>query len=413
MVRPAVDWISASVERRRAGRGPLTTEYREHRPNRAEFFREVRERGLDVRFGLAIAAIHLLLTAPLSALAAVVMRRVLLRSGFGLRPSLWLALLYAFGTPTFFRTGHLSHNLLVAHGTLFAFALLQRPGGAEGEPRRLAAAGALLGFGVLCDYSGVVPLVALGLFCFAKLVQQRGAREAVKGTAWLAAGVAGPLAALVVYDAWAFGTPFLPAQAHMPATPLSVYGLRGFDWPAVDLLWANLVDPRFGLLSFGPILALALFTPWLVRRGTSLVPAADIALALGLALALLVFTAANQYSRLQWNTGFRMLAPAVPLLFLAATAVLVRLPRPLAIALGALAVAQAWCIAMIREGAWQSVVAVARDGPTLPWLTVLWKMGDTYAPFLQHTGPQALPLFVLAGAAVALLWRRPRPAAGA
>ena len=39
----------------------------------------------------------------------------------------------------------------------------------------------------------------------------------------------------------------------MPATPLSVYGLLGFGLPAADLLWENLVAPRYGLLSFGPI----------------------------------------------------------------------------------------------------------------------------------------------------------------
>ena len=74
------------------------------------------------------------------------------------------------------------------------------------------------------------------------------------------------------------------------------------------------MDPRFGLLTFGPLLALAFAQPLVAARTHApRVAGPERALAFGLFVALLVFTSANQYARLQWNTGFRMLAPALPL----------------------------------------------------------------------------------------------------
>ncbi len=407
-VRPLVDAIVARVDRARALRGtPLTHEYRETRSNRVEFFRKVRERGLDVRFGLAIAAIHLLCTAPLSALSVVVMRTLLLGSGFGTRAALWLALLYAFGTPVFFRTGHLNHNLLVAHFTLFAFALLYRKNGAEADPRRLFGAGVLAGLAVLCDYSGVVTLAALGVYALWKL--RRGAvPRPVSRTLWMGAGAALPLTLLFAYQAWAFGHPFLPAQHYMPATNLSVQGWSGFDWPSLGLLGANLFDPRFGLFAFGPVLALGFAAPLLVRRGRSRLAAPELTLALGLFGALWLFTGANQYASIQWNTGFRMLVPAVPLLFLATAATMAAMPRGWAVSIAAVAVAHAACLAMVREDVVASVTQLWAHGITLPWLTVLWKMGDQYLPLLQRTGPQSLPLLLVVALAIGFLWWRPR-----
>src|SRR5690606_22237171 len=45
--------------------------YDDPRPNRTRFMNEMRARGLDVKLGLAAAAIHLLFNVPLGALAAV------------------------------------------------------------------------------------------------------------------------------------------------------------------------------------------------------------------------------------------------------------------------------------------------------------------------------------------------------
>ena len=40
----------------------------------------------------------------------------------------WLALLYAFGTPVFFRTGFINHNMILGHFTFVAFLAMWNPG---------------------------------------------------------------------------------------------------------------------------------------------------------------------------------------------------------------------------------------------------------------------------------------------
>jgi hypothetical protein len=392
---------------RAASTAAIPLQYQDDRPLRVEFFREVRERGLDIRFGLAAFATQVLCMALLSAAGVVCLRTILLRSRFGERASLWLSLLYGFGTPVFFRTGFLNHNLLIAHFALFAFALLYRPGGAQTRPLPLSAAGAAAGFGLLCDYSAVVTLVALGSYAFWKLWRATSSSETLRGMAWMVAGASLPIAVLLAYQAWAFGNPFLPAQYYMPSTDLSVHGWNGLGWPALDLVARNLFDPAYGIFAFAPILLLGLLAPLLVRAGTCRLPAAEVGFCLALFAALLLFVSANQFARLQWNTGFRMLAPAVPFLFLAAAAVLDRMPERVAFGLGALAVAQSWCIAMVREDAFGSVVTVLSHGITFPWLTSVWRAGGSYLPFLQKTGAQGLPLILLAALLLVFIWGLP------
>lgn len=60
---------------------------------------------------------------------------------------------------------------------------------------------------------------------------------------------------------------------------------------------------------------------------------------------------------------------------------------------------------MARESVPVSLARVFTSGFELPWLEVLEKTAATYAPFLEH-GTSPLPLFVLTGAVLWLLWRR-------
>ncbi|MCA9510917.1 MAG: hypothetical protein KC560_09460 [Myxococcales bacterium] len=405
VVRPLVDRVVEPIVARRANAEPPA--FDDPRPNRRAFFEKTFRRGLDVRFGLAAGAIQALGFAPLAAAMVVVLHGLLLRMGFARRASAELALLYAFATPLFFRAAFLNHNLLVAHATLACFALLWSDGGITTRPARLALAGFATGFGLLCDYAGAVPVVVLGLYALERLVRALPLPSALARMAAMVGGACVPVGALLAYQAWAFGNPFLPAQHYMPATQYSGEGWNGFDWPALDLLAENLFDRRFGLFAFGPLLLLAFARP-LVRRARVRRP--EIALAYGLFVALLVFTSANQFARLQWNTGFRMLAPVVPLLFVALADVWVALPRRVALALGALATAHAWCIAMVRADALASVETVLRDGPRLPWLTSIWRAGGTYLPLPAgvEAGPAllALPFLALGAALVALVATR-------
>jgi hypothetical protein len=220
------------------------------------------------------------------------------------------------------------------------------------------------------------------------------------------AGACIPVGALLAYQAWAFGHPLFPAQHYMPATQYSGEGWNGFDWPALDLLTQNLFDARFGLFAFGPILLAALAHPFVVKRGVAHVKRPELWLGFGLFLALLIFTSANQFARLQWNTGFRMLAALIPPLFVVCADVLVRIPHRFVVPLGALAIFHSWCIAMIRSDAWSSLTDVVVSGPRLPWLTSMWRAGGTYLPFEASASLLALPFLVLSAAAIGIVWTR-------
>jgi len=405
LLRPAVDAVVERVARRRAATGhELSADYDDPRPNRRRFFRQVRQRGLDVRFGLAAGIIQLGYTAPLSALGAWVMWLLLGRLGFAKRPALLLAALYAFGTPVFFRSGFLNQNLTVAHLGLFAFALLFDPSERAPSRRRLLGAGLLAGWCVVCDYSGLVSAAALGGYALARLHRSRPAGPAGRGAAALCVGGLASAAVLLGYQAWAFGNPLLPAQRLMPPTPLSGAGWSGLQLPAPDLLWKNLADPRFGLFVAGPVLLLAFGAP---RRSEAERPALagpERWLAVGLPLLLLLFASSISYARLQWNTGVRYLIPAVPFLFLLAATTLVRLPQRLALAIGVLALFQSWALAMVRDAPLQSLVTVCSSGLQLPWLSVLGRMGGQYLPLLASRPPDPTALLGLAAALLTVLW---------
>jgi hypothetical protein len=404
LFRPAID---IAVERVVAGReGKPPPEFNDPRPNRRAFFEKTYSKGLDIRFGLAAGVVQAFGFAPLAALMVVVMFRLLLRFGFSHRESTGLALLYAFGTPLFFRTGFLNHNLLVAHATLACLALLYEPGRVVQEPRRLAFAGIAIGFGLLCDYAGAVPVIVMGIYALARLASVLPPGAAVLRMAPMIAGACIPIGALLAYQAWAFGHPLFPAQQYMPATQYSGEGWNGFDWPALDLLFQNLFDRRFGLFAFGPILLAALAHPFIVGRETARVKRPELWLGFGLFAALLLFTSANQFARLQWNTGFRMLAALIPPLFIVCADVLTRLPHRFLVPLGVVAIFHSWCIAMIRADAWESLTAVLSSGPKLPWLTSIWRAGGTYLPFEASASLLALPFLVLSALGVVATWTR-------
>lgn len=129
-----------------------------------------------------------------------------------------------------------------------------------------------------------------------------------------------------------------------------------------------------------------------------------------------VFFSFVQYTRLQWVTGIRYLAAILPFMFLAAAAVLVRLPKVLAAGLLFLSLVINWSLAMVRSqgSVLDNVERVFIAGFQLPWLTVIGKTAAQYAPWLQGG---VSPLFILgltAGVIVLIWWIRDpwKPLAG-
>ena len=405
LLRPVIDRVVEQVRQARAANPGNEPEYNSSYPMAREFYRLARERGLDIKFGLAAAVMQMLLMAPLSALSAVVLFYILLSLTGSTRKSVALALLYAFATPVFYRTAQLNHNLLVSHFALFAFALLWRPWDEPAHPRRpqYLWAGLLCGWAVLLDYSGVVVLMALAIYA---VVRYRSLPTEVRSRRDLVLFVAGaiiPLVILAGYQWSSFGSPFFPAQHYMPPATFTGFGYQGMDWPHLDLLLETAFGMRYGLFMSTPLLLLALYAPAWFSRGKRLLADRETWFVLLFSLAFFLFCAANQYGRMQFNTGVRMVVPVTPFLFLLAAGVLQRMPYKLALVTGVVATYWSWCLAMYRDveqgwGVFESLIHITTEGPRLPWLRTVELMG-----FIPR-GPYTILLLAFAVGIIWVIW---------
>jgi hypothetical protein len=406
LARPAIDRIVDRVQRSRAAsRDSTSGEYKTIYPMAQEFHRQARERGLDVKFALAAWVVQAFCMAPISALGVVVMFYILHGLTSSTRKSLILALLYAFATPVFYRTAQLNQNLLVCHFALFAFAALWRPWDDALAPRRprYLLAGLLAGWTVVLDYSGVVALLFISIYC---LIRRRSLPESAKSRFDLlhfALGVLVCAAVLMSYQWSSFGHPIYPAQRYMPDTEFSGAGYRGMGLPQLGLLWDTSFGMRFGLFTSAPLLLLSLYIPGWFRNRGGLLEKREAVCLIVFSLAFFLFCAANQYGHLQFNSGVRYIVPVVPYLFLLASGVLLRMPRLLAVIAGIISVYWSWCLAMYRDveqglGIFESIIHVTFEGFRLPWLVTLDRMG--YLP----GGASALPLLILSSVLIWALW---------
>jgi hypothetical protein len=260
----------------------------------------------------------------------------------------------------------------------------------------------------VCDYSGLVAVAALSLY---GLARRRDLPPAAKSAddAWRWMGGLAVCAAVLMGYQWAcFGHPLLPAQNYMTPAQYSEQGYVGMDWPRLDLLWDTAFSIRYGLFTSAPLLLLALY-PGAWRDRTRLVGGRETWCIAAYCVLFLLFCSANQYGRMQFNTGVRHIVPVSPFLFLVAAGVLVRLPAVLATCVALLAGYWSWCLAMYRDveqglGVLESVIHVTFEGFRLPWMKTLGAMG--------YLGDHvtATPLLVLFGAFVWVLWRPMREA---
>jgi len=109
--RPAIDRI---VERVRVARqendAAAPPRYDAPTEKDRRFYDQAWRRGFDVKFGLASFVMQSFGMAVISALGVAVMYLLLASVLASAGTALSMALLYAFGTPVFFRTGFLNHN---------------------------------------------------------------------------------------------------------------------------------------------------------------------------------------------------------------------------------------------------------------------------------------------------------------
>ena len=412
LARPVIDPIVKKVQQNRAAAG-LTEppSYNSPWPMQREFYKEAWLRGFDVKFGLANFVMQSFCMAPVSALGVIVMFFVLRRMFESDGTALWLSLLYAFGTPVFFRTGFLNQNMMLGHVAFMGFVTMWNPSGSErwSTTTRFFLGGLAGGAALLFDYSGALLLLGLFLYGLAKRVGDGSPAHILRHSGWYVLGALGPVFLLWLYQWRSFGHPFYPGQHWMPSVEWIELGYQGYGWPQLELLVALAFDHRFGFFVASPLMALALLCP-LMGRGMRRIPNVELTTVLLLFLALIVFFSGSNYTRLQFNTGIRYMAPALPFLFLPAAAVLMRLPRVVVYLIAVLMVTESWCLAMIREverdlGVLDPMLRVFLGGFQLPVLTTLSRLSGPYGEFFQH-GVSPYPLFALTASVLYGVWSR-------
>jgi len=408
--RPAIDFAVNRVQEGRKQAPKASAEYKSIYPMARDFYQEARKRGLDIKFGLAAGVMQIFLMAPLSALSVVLMFMVLRSLTNNRNLAVFCALLYAFATPVFYRTGQLNHNLLLAHFAFFSFVLLWRPWkrssntdslGYAGSPRYFLA-GLLAGWTVVLDYSGLVVLLALAMYAVVKRFQLPAASRSSSDLPRFGAGVILTLLVLPAYQWACFGSPFYPAQHYMPATVLSPHGYQGIDWPNLRLLWDTAFSYRFGLFTSAPLLLLSLLPLGWTKR-SRVIGSLEALFVLALVLGFFVFCSMNQFGFMQFNSGVRHVVPVVPFLFLFVPGVLGRMAPWTAAMFGVLTTYWSWCLAMYRDvelgrGIVESIISVTTEGPRLPWAETLEGMG------YLNSQAVVIVLFLIVGLAVWGIW---------
>ena len=412
--KPLVNWIDNLYSNRsRESNKEMTAIYKDYRAPRVKFYKKVRERGWDIKFGLVSLITMVFCMAPLSALSAVFMYHLLSKLGYSTRWPIWLALLYALGTPIFFRTGYLNQNVMVGIFGFIGFVQLWEMGERKEEKntKRYVFAGFLGGLTLLCDYSGLVPLIMLYGYGLLRRMDTVPIQQAIRESFWYLAGAIGPIMLLGFYQWQSFGNPFYPGQHYMPPVPWIDIGYRGVGLFSKELLWMLLFDLRFGLFVISPILLLAFIAPFLNYLKKSIVPFRETLFIIFFFVTLSLLFSGIQYTRLQWVTGIRYMVPVIPFLFILTSVVLIRMPRFISYGLILISFGGSWAISMVRRGVGvpeesmlASVWSVLFEGLQLPWLTTVSKMASQYMPFLEGEAKSPLPLFVILSLIIYGIW---------
>lgn len=414
LARPIIDRVVARVrEQRRASGMSEPPAYNSPWPMAQEFFRESWRRGYDIKFGLAALVMQAFCMAPVSALGVVAMFYLLRIIFVSDRKAFWYSVLYAFGTPVFYRTGYLNHNLMLGHLVFMGFIAIWNPEGRLrwSRPMRYFLGGLSGGAAFLFDNSGVVLLLGLFAYGMMKAWSSESLRESIRSGAWYVAGTLGPVLLLWFYQWKSFGNPFLPGQHYMPPVEWIDVGYQGFGLPQWELLRALAVDFRYGLFTSAPLFLLAMVSPYLKLKREARIPAMEFWSIATLCVGLWIFFGAVQYTRLQFNTGIRYLAPIFPFMFVLSAIVLNRLPRLAVYLISVGCITQAWCMAMYRDverglGLIEPIAHVFLGGFQLPALTTISRMGSQYGEYFP-AGASPLPFFFLTAAILAGIWMIP------
>ncbi len=346
--------------------------------------------------------VRYLLTSAVLGLPAALFVALLWRffvPSLGRRRAALLALGYALGTMAWTFSALLFSHMIAAMALFGAFMLLQpcatgelpfdhsRVVGRRASAWRWAAAGALCGLAVLCEYPSALVAALLTLFAAytalrlsppnpprcvkshrcgdgrgisggagvspapgstpgrarrprpqtdnAQILRERGqgvrasrAPGAVPRMALFAGAGLVTLAPLVLYNLAVYGSPLSQGYAHLQGRAQFIGGMRqgveGIGLPRLDALWGITFSPYRGLFALSPFLLLALPGLFILWRAPSGRPLA--LLCGGAALVMLLFNSAYYFWDGGVSLGPRHFGPALPFLLVPVAAAL-RRPR--------------------------------------------------------------------------------------
>jgi hypothetical protein len=270
------------------------------------------------------------LTVSVPAAASVALLFLLMaRLGVAPRRAALLVVLGFFGTMWFgYSTVFYPYALGLAC-LLGALWIVLFPPAERVTPANAAAAGALLGYAMVCDYIFLFGVMGVGALFLFRLLDQGGllgmrAFSEMKGmrsrppqlvVLALCAAVpfAIPIACFLAYCHALFGSFSIPYQ-HMENARFQAGHARGFlgaSWPDLHVLYRLTVHPFRGLFVWSPLVAVAIAACWLATRSVGKRRVLGW-LGLWMAAAYLLFNSGYYMWWGGWGMGPRFLIPMLP-----------------------------------------------------------------------------------------------------
>jgi len=310
------------------------------------------------------------------------------------------ALLLGLGTVAFPYSRALYQHQPAALGAFAGFWLLWEVARGRRGAGSLWAAGALLGFAVLCEYPLVLPLTAVAAWAW---------RELPRRDLWrVALGAVPPGLVSALYNLAAFDTPMPAGYAyHVVNAGAHSRGYMGMGWPTWEALWGVTFSPYRGLFFLSPILLLAI--PGLVRMRRGDGPTRRLAALVAAVVGIVIlYNSAYVFWYGGASVGPRFLVPVLPFLGPPLAVAIERLwrgrvGRVAVSALAAASVANVWA----QSIAGQFYPGGGVRNPLLEYAVPRLRAGDlaeSYGTLLGLAGWASLLPLAVALAGLGALW---------
>src|SRR5579872_1763544 len=211
------------------------------------------ERG-SIAFAALIGLSTVFTAGLLTAISVVVLCKIVMEFGGGIRCAVATALVYGQATPIWlWATGFYGHSAAAAMLVMGIHSVLRmRDGPARREARWALWCGMALGWSTLVEFTAAVPAVMLMVFVFFT----SSGRALWRRLGLIVLGGLPELGLLLAYNAATFGSPFELGYLHSEVFNGMHTGFYGIGAPSLSVLLEITVGQERGLLLLSPVLAL-------------------------------------------------------------------------------------------------------------------------------------------------------------